>query len=369
MTDSGIQLKSLSRQDPDFQKYLDGRFSKTERAIPLESLNVNSESEHVTFKIVPVAQIQRPPFFKLWSEVFKFRYFLLMAFPAFVILTKNLFDNIEIDPELTVLSLIAALFLIAAANLWNDYFDHAKGLDRIHPETQKKPIQKGWVTAWATKMWAWVYLVLGIAFGLPAVIVEPTILAVVAVPGAFALWAWLNPIKGLRFRRGAEVFLFLLVGPLFAVGFQLASSGYFDLECLWIGMLTGWVAVYLVHLRNFEDLMVNSQANFQSTVVNLGFERSKRLIIGWWAVLWSAFILYQWVYTPLLWWPIGSCAMALATIFPLQRKLSALQSPMGSELPQLVTSARSLVNVFWSWWLLQCLWLYLLMEMSTHLNG
>lgn len=357
-------LKTLSRQDPDFRAYLDGRFSATERAIPLETLNVNSESEAVTFRIVPLKEIVRPGFFSMWGEVFKVRYFLLLAFPAFVILTKNTFDEISIDPWLTLTSLLGAFSLIAAANLWNDYFDHWKGLDRVHPERQKKPIQKGWVTAWATKAWAWVYLVFGILLGLPAAIVEPTILLIVAAPGALALWAWLNPIKGLRFRRGAELLVFLLVGPLFAVGFQLAITGLFDLESLWIGAITGWLAVFLIHLRNFEAVMVNSQAGFQSTVVALGFERSKNLIVGWWAVLWAAFILYQYVYTPLIWWPMGSLAMALATLFPLNRRVTKLASPMGSEMTSLIQYCRSLVTLFWSWWLLQCLWMFLLLEIA-----
>lgn len=358
------QLKTLSRQDPEFQKYLDGRFSKTERAIPLETLNVNSESESVTFRIVPLQEIARPGFFAMWSEVFKFRYFLLLAFPAFVILTKNMFDDVEIDPLLTITSLLGAFFLIAAANLWNDYFDHLKGVDRILPETQKKPIQKGWVTAWATRSWATAYLVLGVLLGLPAVFVEPVILAIVALPGALALWAWLNPVKGLRFRRGAELLVFLLVGPMFAVGFQIAASGIFDLESLFIGVLTGWVAVFLIHVRNFEAVMVNSQAGFQSTVVGLGFESSKNLLVLWWAALWGAFIMYQYVYTPLIWWPLGSFAMALATIFPLNRRVSALKSPMGSEMTALIQNCRSFVNIFWCWWLLQCLWMYLLLEIT-----
>lgn len=363
-----MQLKTLSRQDPEFMSYLEGRFSKTERALPLESLNVNSDSEMVSFRIVPVTEIQRPAFFALWLEVFKFRYFLLLAFPAFAILTKDLFDEVELDPYLISLSVLASFFLITAANLWNDYFDHVRGLDRIHPETQKKPIQKGWVTAAATKQWGWIYLVLGIVLGIPAVMVEPLILALVAVPGAFALWAWLNPVKGIRFRRGAELLVFLLVGPLFAIGFQLAASGRFDFETLCIGVITGWIAVFQIHLRNFETLMVNTQAGFQSTVVGLGFEKSKRLLTLWWAGLWLGFIFFQWIYAPLIWWPLGSMIVGLTTTIPFVRRLHALRSPMGSDIAMVVTMARHLVNIFWAWWLIQCLWLYLLAELAAHFN-
>lgn len=360
MTESGFTLKTLSRQDPDFRNYLDGRFSKTHRALPLESLNVNSESEMVTFRIVPIEKIETPGFFPMWLEVFKFRYFLLLAFPAFVILIKNILGDVAIDGLLSLLSLLASFFLLAAANLWNDYSDHMRGLDRIHPESQKKPIQKGWVTAAATRHWAWAYLVLGIILGIPALILEPWLLAIVAVPGAFALLMWLHPQKGQRFRRGAELLIFLLVGPLFAVGFQIASTSIFDFETLWIGVITGWVAVFLIHLRNFESVMVNSQAGFQSTVVALGFERSKNLLVWWWISLWVFFGIFQMIYTSMIWWPLGSLAMAVATILPWMKRVNGLRSPMGSELLGAVGYGRGLVNVFWAWWLLQVFWQALL---------
>lgn len=364
-----MQLKTLSRQDPEFSRYLDGTFSRTERAIPAESLNVNSESETVTFKILGLEEIVRPGFFSVWAEVFKIRYFLLLAFPAFVILAKDLFDDIEIDPVLTSLSLVSAFLLLAAANLWNDYFDHLRGVDRIHSEAQRKPIQKGWVTAAATRRWAMIYLLLGVFLGLPAILVEPLILALVAIPGAVALWAWLNPIKGLRFRRGAEVMVFLLVGPLFAVGFQLAATGVFDLETVFIGVMTGWLGVFLLHLRNFESIVVNSQAGFHSTVVDLGFEKAKTVLWGWWGLLWLGFTVYQWIYTPLLWWPLGSVLVGLATLIPFRRRLMSLKSPLSSDLAALMVVARNMVATFWAWWLIQSFWVFLMIEMLPPLDG
>ena len=179
-----MELRTLSRKDPDFIKYLEGSFSKTLRALPMQTLNANSESESVTFKILPVKDIVHPGFLSLWLQVFKFRYFLILAFPIFVILTKNLFDDAEMDGLLTILSVLSSFALLVAANLLNDYFDHMRGLDRVHPDSEKKPIQRGWVTALATKNWAVVYLVLGALLGLPAVFVEPGILFLVAAPAA-----------------------------------------------------------------------------------------------------------------------------------------------------------------------------------------
>lgn len=364
-----MELKTLSRQDPEFLSYLQGRFSKDHRAIPIQSLNVNSDSESVTFQIIPTAKIQMPPALAKWAEVFKLRYFLLLAFPAFVILTKDLFDDVELDPLLILLSLFGSFFLLVSANLWNDYSDHMKGVDRIRPEFQQKPIQKGWVTAIATKQWALAYLIVGVILGAPALLVEPLIALLVAIPGAVALLAWMNPVKGQRFRRGAEFWVFLLVGPLFTVGFQLAVSGQFDLETLVIGALTGWLGVFLIHLRNFEGLMVNTQAGFQSTVVSLGFEKAKRLLAFWWITLWAGFCVYQFIYAPFPFWTLASVLVGVVSTWPFLKRLRRLPSPVGSEMNALIQAGRRMVSLFWTWWLIQCFWIFLVIELSHIGNG
>ncbi|PWU19320.1 MAG: hypothetical protein C5B49_05960 [Bdellovibrio sp.] len=355
-------LKTLTRRDSEFDSYLLGTFSTQSRAIPVQTLNANSDSELVTFQIVPVEEIHQPPWFIKWPEVFKVRSLILVAFPIFCLLTNNLADEVPMDATLVACSVLSALFIFVGANLLNDYFDYVRGLDRIHPE--QKPIQKGWVTAAATRAWAAVYLAVGGLLGLPAVVVQPVLLYLVALPTGVALGAWLTRLRGLRFRRGAEILVFLMAGPLLTVGFQVAVTGQADVESLWIGALTGWFAVFLVHLKNFSSLMVNAQAGFQNTIVLLGFDRSKKMLAIWWLVLLIGFSAYQYVYALPEWFVASLVGPPLISV-SFWRKLREVKSPAGSGLQKLDQLGRTVALLLVTWWTIENLCSLLMVELGS----
>src|SRR5690606_24028254 len=110
---------------------------------------------------------------------------------------------------------------------------------------------------------------------------------------------------------------------------------------------------YLVHLKNFSSLVVNAQAKFQSTVVRLGFERSKALLSLWWLALWLSFCSYQWFYFPVEWFSVSLLVGAASTVYMI-KKFGALRSPVGSDVKSAVQAARAAVNLFWGWWMIQC---------------
>ena len=128
--------------------------------------------------------------------------------------------------------------------------------------------------------------------------------------------------------------------------------------------MSGWAAVFLVHLKNFNSVMVNTQANFKSTVVNLGFEKTKTLLSFWLAALWISFCAYQMVYN-LNEWFLASIVVALASSYVFVRKLWMLKSPIGSDLSAVVQSGRNAIVLFWGWWIIQCFWILAVVELAT----
>jgi 1,4-dihydroxy-2-naphthoate octaprenyltransferase len=359
-----MEFKTLSSRDPEFHSYLRGTFSKTERALPVQSLNVDTESETVTFQIVPVKDIPRPGFFSLWAQVFRVRNFLYVLFPLYLIIVKNSFDEVPWDPDLAWLATFGALSLMIGAFLMNDYLDHVKGVDRVHPEAGSRAIQKGWVTAESTRRWSWFYLVLGGFLGLPAVWVFPELLWLLSIPALVALLSWIFPRIGLKYRRGAEFVVFLLFGPLLTLGFQIAIGGGFDLEALWIGVLTGWHFTFLVHLKNFESIMVNSQAGFGNTMAHLGFERAKRYLEIWWIAFIALMAAYQWIFHSPDWF-LGMAVVPVVFSFPFLLELRKLKSPAGSSLAKTVKLARTAALLTLLVWALQSFWYWLVIELGS----
>jgi 1,4-dihydroxy-2-naphthoate octaprenyltransferase len=347
-----VDLKTFSRKDPDFYPYLLGTFSKTHRALPLKSLNVGSDLETITFQIVDSKQIERPTFVLMWAQIFKIHTFILVAFPMFVVLLKNLMDNTVVNPLDGVLAALGALCLHTSLNLRNDFVDHVRGLDRVLPSSGSRAIQNGWVTAWSVKAWAWVYFVLGVLFGIKPVYDYPQVLIFISALSVLGLVLMSSHKMGFKYRQWSELIVFLLLGPFLTAGFQMSLGAGFDFEALVIGVLTGWFGVFYLHIRNFELLMVTSQAKFRNTMTLLGFDSSKKLLAVWWSIWILGLLGYHFVYSSTYWTVILLLGSLFAS-WAFLMSLSQLTSPLGSDMTRFLTLARKAAFFVLSLWFVE----------------
>jgi 1,4-dihydroxy-2-naphthoate octaprenyltransferase len=349
------EFLTLSKSDPRFPKYIEGTFSKDHRALPLKSLNVNTSSEQVTFQILPKEKIQ-PPFLGLhWLQVLKIHNLLMVAFPIFLIFAKNWQNQTLRDPLSGSLGALGALFLMMAVNLRNDYLDHLSGLDRLHPRSGSHAIQKGWVTASQVRRWSFLYLVLGVLCGLPALILYPKILVIVGAFALLGIFGMTSFKMGLKYRRWSEWAVFLLLGPFLTIGMQFAMGAYFDWQSLFIGCLVGWLSVFYLHLKNFEQLMINDQAQFENTVTWLGFEKSKLWLIACWLILISGLLTEHWLRASFAWFGVMTL-VSLSLSFPVIFSFWNLTSPLGSQMKKAVGWGQYSILILASLWSFELLW-------------
>lgn len=347
-----MKLVTLSRVDPLCEKYLLGSFSKEERAIPIQSLNVNTESEQITFRLEPVAGIARPWFYARWAVMLRAHHLVLVFFPIFAVLAKNWLDETLFTPLIATSSSLAALFLMVAVNFRNDSMDHLKGLDRIHPSAGSRALQKGWVTAQYLLRLSIAFLTLGILFGLPAIYVHPEVLFLLAGLAGLGLFGMTSYKMGLKYRRWSEMTVFLLLGPMLTIGLQISCGSGFDLESLLLGIVTGWFAVFVLHLQNFQLLMVHDQAGFQNTVTWLGFEKGKRLLAVWWGIFLVTFLCYHWFFAKQAWF-FFYLILAAGSVGLTLWQLKMLKTTVGSRLKNVVQVLRSQGFVFLTLWSLE----------------
>lgn len=355
-----MELKTFLKSDPEFRRYLSGTFSKTARALPMRSLNVGTDREEVVFKVLELREIALPPFFRRWAAIFKLHHLLWAMVPIFLILTKSWVDEDPIDLGLALASIAGVTALLIGGNLFNDYWDHMSGVDRVHPQSSDRALQQGWVTAQATRFWAFVFLIVGIVCGLPAIFARVELLPFVAISAAgilvYGVFSW----RGFKYRWGTELAMFWLLGPLLAIGFQSAATGAWDLETFLIGWLMGWLLVFALHLKNFEHLLVNAQVGFSNTMAALGFERAKSVLEIWWVLFAVQFVIYHLSYTPSLWaW--SSLIPALLSVKFL-RRLRALATPAGSHITAVVAMGRLCLWSAVAVWLLSGLFYFLMVS-------
>lgn len=352
MNSEAVELKTLSRKDPEFYPHLLGTFSKTHRALPLKSLNVDSDLETITFQVVKAVDIQKPSFVLMWAQVFKLHTFVLVAFPMFVVLMKNLLDGTVTNPLDGMLAAFGALCLHTSLNLRNDFVDHVRGLDRVLPSSGSRAIQNGWVTAWSVKAWAWVYFVLGVLFGIKPVYDYPQVLIFISALSVLGLVLMSSHKMGFKYRQWSELIVFLLLGPFLTSGFQMSLGAGFDFESVFIGVLTGWFGVFYLHIRNFELLMMTSQAKFRNTMTLLGFDSSKKLLAGWWVIWIVGLVGYHIMYSSSYWTVI----LVLGSLFAswaFFMSLSQLTSPVGSDMTRFLVLSRKVAFFVLSLWFVE----------------
>lgn len=349
------EVVTLSKSSPQFESYLLGTFSKDKRALPVRTLNANSSLETVTFEIKPLSEIERPSWPVILLYLLKVRAFILVLFPMYLLLVKNTADKTILDPFVVVLSTLGILFTYIAVNLRNDFTDHMKGLDRINPKAGSRVIQRGWMTAAQVRNWASFFVGLALLCAALVIFAFPVVVGVVILTVLVGVWAQFLKKGSFKYHKGGEIFVFLLLGPLLTTGYHISIAGAWDLESLYLGIMWGWLVVFLQHIKNFEFIMINSQAGFHNTVTWLGFDKSKILLKVWWLVFLAMFICYHVRYAGDFWtWFLG--ATLAFSAFPFFIGINNLQSPVGSDLIRVRKRGYNLVLVTIFLWALENIW-------------
>lgn len=349
------ELVTLSKNSPEFESYLLGTFSKDKRALPVQTLNVNSASETVTFRIVPLKDIPRPSLLIVLLQTFKVRSFLLVLLPLFLIMTKNVADRKMMDPLMSVIATMGVLLAFIAVNLRNDYMDHMKGVDRVLQRSGSRAIQNGWVTAAQVKAYSTILLLFAIIMSIPVLITYPVVGLIIGLALVVGLWAQFQKENSFKYQIGGELALFLMLGPLLTVGYQLAMGARFDQESFWIGCVWGWLVLFVVHLRNFMNIFAGGQAGFTNTVIWLGFDKTRRLLAIWWGLFLVFNLTYHILFAGYYWGFYLALALGFLSIGFIM-KVKHVSSSVGSEVRAVFRSGFRLFLLTIGLWIFECLW-------------
>lgn len=354
--------KTLRRGDSQFLAYLLGSFSQSERALPVESLNLNSDQESITFKIVPLASIEKVHPLQMWYEILKVKSAPLVLVPVFLVALKTLSLGLPLDVGSYVLAAFGTLFLYFGLNLRNDFVDYVKGTDRWHLDTSSRPLQRGWITAQFCSRLSWFFLTLSLLVSLPIYFWHPQVLWIVGASVLLALVSRTFLQNSYKFKLFYEFYLFLFIGPALFSGLQLAAGQPIDMQLLFLSVVWGWLGIFFVYLRYFQNIVTNDHFQVVNTINWFGFERAKYFL----AMNWVAFLILYFVYhtcfsgfLPTLLATLGMVVVSLPAI----SQLIQLRSPLGSE--------HTRNHALWYWvfafstlfWLAQEYWIYL--EVST----
>lgn len=181
------------------------------------------------------------------------------------------------------------------------------------------------------------------------------VLILIASIVCFGLIGMMTYKVGFKYRRWSEWIVFWLLGPCLTLGIQFSVGIGFDMESLALGVLTGWLSVFYIHLKNFEQLLVNEKANFQNTMTWLGFERGRKWLCVWWLAYFILQTSYHYFYSDLVWRFIFSGITALLSVF-FFFKVIHLKSPVGSSVSELFHDSRKMIYAVMGVWIIYEIW-------------
>lgn len=325
MSKSGSKFVTLAVDNADYQNYLTGRFSKSQRALPEVSFSREVKDKPVTFRIVEASEVEAPLKIMVIFLALRPKYLILSLGPLLALGVENWSSGFLMNPWLFLSGVASFSFFYFSFFLANDYLDHVSGQDRLYTGRGSRIIQRGWEPAYRIQQWAVVNLALGFMVAALAVDIKSPLVWFTSssVLLSFFLFAALRKwrVVGL-----AEMIIFSCFGPLLVIGFQvIVLRGHLTFSQLFMSGFFGAQAVIYFHLRQLENIFDGSQLGVRNLVTSVGFDRAKYLIgieVGL-SALWYLGFLYwsgaSWIFY-----------VGIVAILPRLRNLYDLSSPLSS---------------------------------------
>lgn len=325
-------LLTISRSSPEYNSYLLGTFSREKKAKPIQSLNLNSERESVTFEIVPNSEIQRPAWPQFVYQWLRMSRLIWVLFP-FLFLLLNV-EGPVFDSDILIFGILSLVFLTWSLHLSNDFSDHMIGLDRVSLSSGSRAIQKGWVTARTTQIWSWIFA--GLALVLGAIISWgiPKLFLLISIVGFILYLSHFNKKMFFKNRLWGGWLQGLLIGPCLAIGVEIILKNQVTWTGLAFGLVWGVMVLFVLFLNEYEALVSAYQAGMKTWMGLLGFDRGRQFLIRWLLLVLFAYVGFHAIERP---WPLWTPGVLILSYFSFKflRNLKLLATPAGSGMSEL----------------------------------
>jgi 1,4-dihydroxy-2-naphthoate octaprenyltransferase len=178
--------------------------------------------------------------------------------------------------DLLGLTLLAAIFLHAAANLINDYYDFSKGLDTRSASTalyRPHPMVEGKLQPEKVRNMACILFIAGAAIGVWLAATRGWPILGLGMLGVLAALAYTAPFIGYKNVALGELFVFLIWGPLMVEGSYFVQQKAFSLQALGVSISLGMLVALALLANNLRDISQDKEKNIRTLAIILGEQK------------------------------------------------------------------------------------------------
>lgn len=340
------QFVTAKRGSPEFDRLITGRFSRSERALPVQSLRVGKKDEEVTFEIVPLEKTLKLSSKEVLKSFLQLKKILFVLFPLFYFVMRDW--NRPFLSSAEILFILAGIILtLLAVQMKVDSEDFISGYDRIRGSRGQKVLSQGARSVSELERYIRISLIASVICGLIPLIVEPyRILGFAA--GAVLLFIgnkWGVNRKN-RFIR--DVCLALIAGPCLAFGIfpETTSLGF--------GLIWSFFVFFDLQIEHFHHYFAQTEAGEKNLMTLKSFDQAPKILWTVWAISLILYVVYRSLQSQMAVW-IGAVLILAYLSLQWRRQLFKLSTPAGSEIDRVAEKGHHLYLTFITLWVAEVL--------------
>jgi 1,4-dihydroxy-2-naphthoate octaprenyltransferase len=227
-----------------------------------------------------------------------------------------------------LITLLGTVFLHAATNLINDYYDVKSGVDTQEVSTAQyrpHPLVEGKLKAEHVRTAATILYALSTCIGIYLAAARGWALMWIGLIGAFASLTYTAPPLKYKYSALGEISVFLMWGPLMVAGAYYVQRQAFSMDAFWISLPFGALVALVLLANNIRDINHDRDKGILTLAIVLGQRRGLWLYFFLLILAYLAIVLMS-IFGPLYLWSLIvllSMPLALRLLYQMMKQVPA----------------------------------------------
>jgi len=207
---------------------------------------------------------------------------------------------------LYLVTLVGTVFLHAATNLINDYYDVKSGVDTQEAATAQyrpHPLVEGKLAAGHVRTAAYILYGLSTIIGIYLAATRGWELMWIGLIGAFASLTYTAPPLKYKYSALGEISVFLMWGPLMVAGSFFVQRQEFNINAFWISIPFGVLVALVLLANNIRDIAHDHDKGILTLAIVLG-QHKGILLYGTLVAIAYLAIIFMSIFGPLYLWSL-----------------------------------------------------------------
>lgn len=192
------------------------------------------------------------------------------ASPVFIGLITTIKAGFQLSWLTALITFIAALAIQIASNLFNDYYDYKKGLDKPGRLGPSRALALGEVSEKAMKTAIFIDLAVAVLCGSYLVWIGGCPILFIGVLSLLFAWLYTATLFSLSYLGIADIFVLIFFGPVATVGTVYLQTRVFLVNAFWLGLACGFISMAVLTVNNIRDIDSDRAAGKHSLAVRFG---------------------------------------------------------------------------------------------------